>query len=100
VVLNLLVLVTGDSPFGYSGQTYGWLVLLALVPQLLGHSTFNWALGYLSATYVSIALLGEPVGSIVLAYMFLGEVPKAIMLCGALLILGGIVVAGRGRNDS
>jgi drug/metabolite transporter (DMT)-like permease len=100
VVLNLLVLVTGDSPLGYSGQTYVWLVLLALVPQLLGHSTFNWALGYLSATYVSIALLGEPVGSIALAYIFLGEVPSSLMLCGALLILGGIVVAGRGRNDA
>ena len=99
VVLNLLVLVAGESPLGYSGQTYLWLVLLALIPQLLGHSTFNWALGYLSATYVSVALLGEPVGSIVLAFLFLGEVPSAVMLGGALLILGGIVVAGRGRHE-
>jgi drug/metabolite transporter (DMT)-like permease len=99
VVLNLLVLVAGESPLGYSGQTYLWLVLLALIPQLLGHSTFNWALGYLSATYVSVALLGEPVGSIVLAFLFLGEVPSAVMLGGAFLILGGIVVAGRGRHE-
>jgi drug/metabolite transporter (DMT)-like permease len=43
------------------------LALLALVPQLIGHSAFNWALKFLPATYVAVTTLGEPVGSIVLA---------------------------------
>jgi drug/metabolite transporter (DMT)-like permease len=70
-------------------------VLLALVPQLLGHSTFNWALRYLPAAYVSITLLGEPVSSAILAYFLLGEIPSMLMVFGAILILVGIYLAGR-----
>jgi drug/metabolite transporter (DMT)-like permease len=44
-------------------QTYAWIVLLALVPQLIGHSTYNWALRYLPAASVAVTTLGEPVGS-------------------------------------
>jgi drug/metabolite transporter (DMT)-like permease len=69
--------------------------LLALIPQLLGHSTFNWALGYLSAAYVSITLLGEPIGSTILAYFLLGEKPTTVKIIGAILILFGIYTASR-----
>jgi drug/metabolite transporter (DMT)-like permease len=67
--------------------------LLALVPQLFGHSTFNWALRYLSAAYVSITLLGEPIGSAILAYFILDEIPSGLMVFGAILILVGIFIA-------
>ncbi len=93
VVLVVMMFSAGLSPFGYSPPIYLWLVLLALVPQLIGHSTFNWALGYLPAAFVSITLLGEPIGSTVLAYFLLGETPTAIKLGGALLILLGIYLA-------
>jgi drug/metabolite transporter (DMT)-like permease len=69
--------------------------LLALVPQLIGHSTFNWALRYLSAAYVSITLLGEPIGSTILAYFLLKETPSTLKLFGAILILAGIYLASR-----
>jgi drug/metabolite transporter (DMT)-like permease len=95
VVLVLLMLFRGHSPFGYPPQVFLWFLLLALVPQLLGHSSFNWALGYLSAAYVSIALLGEPVGSTVLAFFLLQETPSALEIFGAILILNGIYVASR-----
>lgn len=95
IVLVGLMLLAGHSPLGYSAQAYAWLVLLALLPQLLGHSTFNWALRYLSAAYVSITLLGEPIGTIILAYFLLGESPAVVKLIGAILILVGIYVASR-----
>jgi drug/metabolite transporter (DMT)-like permease len=85
-----------SNPFwGYPPITYLWFALLALVPQLLGHSTFNWALGYLSAAYVSITLLGEPIGSTILAYFLLGEKPTTVKIIGAILILFGIYTASR-----
>jgi len=71
------------------------MILLALVPQLIGHSTFNWALGYLPASFVSIALLGEPIGSIILAYVILDQAPGALNLIGCALILAGIFIASR-----
>ena len=75
---------------GFSNSTCLWIFLLALIPQLLGHSVFNWALGRLQAAFVSVALLGEPVGTILLAYIFLREFPTLLEIIGALLILAGI----------
>ncbi len=96
VVLAGLMLAWGYPPFGYPPRTYLLFLALALIPQLVGHSSFNWALGYLSAAFVSVTLLGEPVGSTLLAYLFLHEVPTVVSLFGAILILSGIAVAARG----
>jgi len=79
---------------------YGWIVLLALVPQLLGHSTYNWALRYLPAAFVAVTTLGEPVGSAILAYFILDEKPGSFVLSGALLIMAGIYLAARGAGHT
>jgi drug/metabolite transporter (DMT)-like permease len=94
-VLTLIMLIAGYSPFGYPVQAYEWMILLGLIPQLLGHSSFNWALGYLSAAYVSITLLGEPIGSTILAYFLLNETPSGLEIFGAILILFGIFIASQ-----
>jgi drug/metabolite transporter (DMT)-like permease len=98
LVLLGVVALSGESLVGYPWQTYLFLLALALVPQLIGHSTFNWALRYLSAAYVSIALLGEPLGSTVLAYFVLSEIPSPFKLAGLGLILAGILVASLQGN--
>lgn len=99
VVLAGMALLSGNPIVGFTPRTYLYLVLLALVPQLIGHSTFNWALGYLPAAIVSITLLGEPIGSIILAAVILQEVPGPIKLFGAILILGGIVITSIKTNN-
>ena len=93
LVLTAVMFAFGHSPIGYSGETYLWFILLAIVPQLLGHSSFNYALGYLPASFVSITLLGEPIGSAILAMLLLNEVPSVVKLTGAGLILLGIYLA-------
>jgi drug/metabolite transporter (DMT)-like permease len=93
IVLLAATLLSGHPLVGYPKQTYLWLILLALIPQLMAHSTYNWALRYLPAAIVTIALLGEPVGATLLAYILLGERPGLLMLIGAILILSGIVIA-------
>jgi drug/metabolite transporter (DMT)-like permease len=98
-ILVVIMLATGETPFGYEPQTYLWFLLLALIPQLLGHSTYNWALGYLPASFVSVTLLGEPISSAILAYFILGEVPTALMIFGAILILIGIYIASRRETE-
>ncbi|OGO08199.1 MAG: hypothetical protein A2Z66_01705 [Chloroflexi bacterium RBG_13_66_10] len=89
------MLLAGEQPFGYPLEAYGLFVFLALGPQLLGHSSFNWALRYLPASVVGVTLLGEPVGSSVLAYFLLDERPSAFKLGAMVLILGGIYIAAR-----
>ena len=94
-MLIVLCLATGQSFTGYSSQTYLMFVLLALVPQIVGHSSFNWALKYLSASFVAVSVLGEPVGATVLAYLILGEVPTIFKAIGGALILVGIYISSR-----
>lgn len=93
VILIAIMYTAGDRPLGHPPRIYVWVALLALIPQLFGHSTFNWALRYLSAAYVSITLLGEPIGSAILAYFILNEIPSGLMVFGAILILIGIFTA-------
>jgi drug/metabolite transporter (DMT)-like permease len=100
LVLTIFMFASGESAFGYSPLTYLWFILLALIPQIMGHSSFNWALGYLSAAFVSITLLGEPIGSAVLAYFLLEETPTVLKIFGAILILAGIFVASRGEPQT
>ena len=98
IVLIIIMFAAGLKPFGYSPQSYVWLILLAIIPQLIGHSTFNWALAYLSAAFVSITLLGEPIGSTILAYFILQEKPTPMKLIGGGLILVGIYLASRSET--
>lgn len=96
--LLVLVLLSDQPLVGYPPLAWIWFLLLALVPQLIGHSSFNWALGYVSAAFVSISLLGEPVGSTILAYLLLDESPGLFELIGAILILAGIYLASAGEQ--
>jgi drug/metabolite transporter (DMT)-like permease len=98
VMLVIFMLGAGFSPAGYPAQAYLWFVLLALIPQLLGHSSINWALGYLSAASVSTILLGEPIGSTLLAVLLLNETPGVVKVLGAALILLGIYSVARGES--
>ena len=96
----LIIAVVTRQPFtGFPPNTYLMFALLAVVPQLIGHSSFNWALRFLSATYVSVTILGEPVGSTVLAWLLLGEVPTALKVLGGSMILTGIWVATREEKE-
>jgi len=92
VVLLIMVGGARQSLTGYDTITYVWLVLLALVPQLVGHTSFNWALARLPAVFVAVATLGEPIGATILAYFLLGEIPTTVRIFGAALVLAGIAV--------
>jgi drug/metabolite transporter (DMT)-like permease len=92
-LLILLSLAFRKPFFGYSSITYVLFLLLALIPQLIGHTTLNWALKYLPASLVAITTLGEPVGSSILAYFLLGESLTVLKIVGGLTIFAGIVIA-------
>jgi len=85
---------------GMSFSAHTWLMFLciAIVPQLLGHSCYNWALGYFSAEFIAVALLGEPIGSSVLAYFMFDELPAPIMFLGFAFLMSAIVIAAMGEQ--
>jgi len=92
VILLVATLLFGYSFFGYSPVTYVMMLLLALVPQLIGHSCLNLAVRLLPVIMVSVAILGEPVGATLLGFIILGEVPTVNEIAGGILVLGGIFV--------
>ncbi|HYF63597.1 MAG TPA: DMT family transporter [Herpetosiphonaceae bacterium] len=99
LVLLGWALLSGASFAGY-GQGF-WLAVLGLAvgPQLLGHTAFNWSLRHLSATFVSVAALGEPIGSTLLAWLILDQTPRPLQLVGGAVLLAGIFVATSGEKS-
>jgi drug/metabolite transporter (DMT)-like permease len=101
LILLAAMLISGYSLTGYPANTFLMFLLLALIPQLVGHSILNKALRLVPATIVSVAILGEPIGAIILGYIILGEGITTIEAIGSVLSLGGIsmVMIYRPKTD-
>jgi len=99
LVLWAIVAAMGLPPSGYSGTTWAAFFLMALVPQILGHSSYNWALRWLSGGTVALCLLGEPIGSTILAALFLSEPVTLGKAAGGALILAGIFIASQEEQN-
>ncbi len=86
---------------GFSHQIFGLFILIALIPQVIGHTSFNWALKHLSAPAVAVTTLGEPIGASILAYLLLGEKISGWAVAGGVttLIGVGIVLLSESRRD-
>jgi drug/metabolite transporter (DMT)-like permease len=101
LVLLAVCLVAGLPLGGYTLLT--WLAILGLVAgaQLLGHSMFNYVLHRLSATTVSVLILLEAPGAALIAWVWLGQLPRPAALPGLGLLLAGVavVVLGRARGE-
>jgi len=85
----------GISFIGYKQSSYFYMILLAIVPQLIGHTAFNWALRHLKASMVAITILGEPIGASILAYFIFGETIQMCQSVGIILIFLAIIIASR-----
>lgn len=94
-VLLVMTFLLGLPLLNLKPSVYLWCFLLALIPQLIGHSSFNWALKFVPVSLVSLFLLVEPIVSTILAILFLNESPKLMELLGGVLILVGVYVATR-----
>ncbi len=93
ILLLLAVLFTGQRISGYSFQAYLFIALLGLGPQLIGHTSFNWALRYLAAPVVAMTILGEPIGTTILSWLILAQPPTVREIIGGIIICIGIYLA-------
>jgi drug/metabolite transporter (DMT)-like permease len=84
---------------GYSSQTVGAFWAMALVSQIIGHSSYNWALKWFSTGFIAVALLGEPIGSTIMAYFIFDEGLTWPKFIGGLFILSAIYMAAAGEQD-
>lgn len=86
------------SYVGYPGLTYLCILLMALLQQLIGHTSFNWAVRVVSPTVVTLVLLLEPVGATILAALLFRELPGFQVLVGAIALLVGVAIAILGNR--
>jgi len=98
VFLWIAVLISGQQANGFSNETWIYLICLALVSQIFGHTLYNWSLQWIKAGIVSLALLGEPIGAILLAWAFLGETIDLQQGIGGSLILFGVYMVARNER--
>jgi drug/metabolite transporter (DMT)-like permease len=92
-VLAVVMAVSGTAFLGYSSKTWLMFVLITAGPQFLGHTTFNYLLGHVRASIVAVALLAEPVGATLLAWVILGESPGIATAIGGAVVLSGVYLA-------
>ena len=102
VALWLAVLVVRPSISGFGAGAWTFIILLALIPQLIGHTSINWALGHLRVVTVGLAILGEPLLATLYAIPVLGETPPTGVLVGGPLIGVGVALglSASARNGS
>lgn len=97
----LLFATAGGSGLQLGGFAMaGWLALagMALGPQLIGHTSYNWSLKHVSATFVAVVTLGEPIGAALLAWIIFGETLAPLQSVGFALLLVGIYLAAKGER--
>ncbi len=93
IILVLAVFVTGNKFSGYSPQSYLLITLLGIGPQLIGHTSFNWALRYVTAPVVAMTILGEPIGTSILSWLILKQPPTLTEAIGGMVLCVGIYLA-------
>lgn len=91
-ILAITCLVGGVPLYPIPKRDFVLFLGLAIVPTILGHTVFNWALRYVSASVISVSALGEPVGATLLAMAFLKEPPPTTAVAGGTLVLAGILL--------
>jgi drug/metabolite transporter (DMT)-like permease len=100
VILWIIVLSLGLPISGFSGTTVAAFLGMAIIAQIIGHSTYNWALKWLSAGLIAVSLLGEPIGSTILAYFLFDEGLSVYKFVGGGIILSAIYLAASSETRS
>jgi drug/metabolite transporter (DMT)-like permease len=93
LILSPLPLLFGVGYVGYPSQVYLYILLMAIISQIIGHTSFNWALRWLSPTLVTLTILFEPIGSSVLGYLVFAEIPSPLVILGGLVVLISVAIA-------
>lgn len=99
----LIICLIFDAPvYNLGMRNYGLILLMAAISGILGHTVYNWALRYVRASVASVSLLGEPIGSTVLALVipWIHQVPTIYTLIGGVIILSGIYLTTHSRKEN
>ncbi|MGG3941879.1 DMT family transporter [Peribacillus psychrosaccharolyticus] len=100
ITLFIYAWAAGNSFGPYPASDWIYFILLAIFPNLLGHSLFNWSLRWVSTTTISMAILLEPIGAALLAYWLLGETIQWTQAVGGAIILASLMIFLRDEQNN
>ncbi|WP_027964880.1 DMT family transporter [Halalkalibacillus halophilus] len=89
VIYNVLL---NQSFTGYTGETWMYFLALAIIPTFFGHTLFNWALKWVTASTITMGILFEPVGASILAYLVLDELITWSQFLGGVIVILGLML--------
>ncbi len=99
VFLTILCLA-GGTPIGpYPPREYLLFASMAFFCTILGHTFFNWALKYLTTSYISTIILGEPIFATLLGLIIFSEAPPPLTIAGGAVMLFGLVAFVREERN-
>ncbi|MGK7954870.1 MAG: DMT family transporter [Crocosphaera sp.] len=93
LLLLPLPFIFGSGYTHYPKSVYFYVLLMAIFSQLIGHTSINWSVRYLSPTLVTLAILFEPIGASFLGFILFKEIPSFLVLIGAIVILLGVIIS-------
>ncbi len=99
LVLLPVPFLFGVDYTGHSGEVYLWILCLALVSQMVGHTGLNWAVRWVAPTTVALAILFEPIGSSLLDFLVFDTAPSASIWLGGSTIIAGVAVVVWGQKS-
>lgn len=101
IVLFVICLTFQAPVYNLAPSDYAIILLMAVVSGIFGHTLYNWSLGYIRASIMSVALLGEPIGSSLLAYVipWIHQEPSFYTIIGGGIILMGIYLTARTMKE-
>ncbi len=97
---GVVLLATQTPVIGYTAPAYFWLFMVALVSQIIGHSSINLAVRYFSATYVGVAQQLIPGISAFLGFILLAERPSLPQIIASVVVLSGVLIATLGQRQA
>jgi drug/metabolite transporter (DMT)-like permease len=102
ITLFFICLGLNAPVYGLIGSDYIIILIMAVVSGICGHTLYNWSLGYIRASVMSVALLGEPIGSSLLAYIipWIHQEPPIFTFIGGSIILIGIYLTARTMQET
>ena len=95
VILGVICLISNTQLTGYSTNSWLYLIILGLIPQVIGWLSINQALGHIKPTIASVSLLSQSVFTAIFALPVLGETLTISELSGVVLVLTGIYLVNR-----
>lgn len=99
LVTLAIIAVNGVSLIGYDPRGYLWVLLLAILAQILGHGALNFVLRFMSPTTLTMTVQSAPILSAIWAFLIFSEVPTIPQAIGSVILVMGVTIVLRGQQS-